>query len=136
MCLLQVPNGRMAAPAGGAAQQLPTQQQHPKGSPGGAAAAAASADDGQLGDVPKLSPAFEVRTARVGLSVHAPPMSQMLLAKLVCIILGNAKHALLAQCQPDATSARRGHMEPAVQMLRRLQLEHSLAEAALSAHLG
>ena len=63
MCLPQVPNGRVAAPAGGAAPQLAPQQQRPKGSPSGAAAAAASADDGRLGDVPKLSPAFEVTTA-------------------------------------------------------------------------
>ena len=63
MCPLQVPNGRVAAPAGSAAPQLAPQQQRPQGSLGGAAAAAASADDGQLGDVPKLSPAFEVRSA-------------------------------------------------------------------------
>eukprot|EP00891_Asterochloris_glomerata_P008921 jgi/Astpho2/8921/fgenesh1_pg.00133_%23_4_t len=55
----QVPNGRVAAPAGGPAPQLAPQQQRPKGCPSGAAAAAASADDAQMGDVPKLSPVFE-----------------------------------------------------------------------------
>ena len=98
MCLLQVPNGRVAAPAGSAAPQVAPQQQRPKGSPGGAAAAAASADDGQLGDVPKLSPAFEVRTA---LDCQCTP--RQCLRCGFCITLCRGKHALLAQCQSDAT---------------------------------